>query len=222
MKNLMIKVSFLFVIILLGCSRDEFHDPIGNEQDHTYYIMDQENETYNWTMISSTTDDNALTVPKPPINRLLLKGSYISEEYLLTNINWNALCDENGMCGGAEIKQATSTYGFHIVMCPAAMIAEDNNAVFEGTITEVISKWGDVPNFDVNWRFCYNVIDNANGTGFQHDKISKTMIFASPRSPLMSSMYPPGHDIWSNGGFNDVIPPGFVEVSHNPEIPLDF
>ncbi|MCW5518524.1 hypothetical protein J1N09_01645 [Aureitalea sp. L0-47] len=221
MKNLIMKACFLFVLVLLGCSKDEFHDPVGEVADNTYYIMDQEDGTYSGIKISSTSDNNAFTIPEPTIDRLSFKGAYLYDGRLLINLNWNALCDETGMCGGAEIKQTTATYGYHFVMCPAAMVAEDNNAIFEGTIVEVISKWGDVPNFDVNWRFCFNVIDNANGTGFEHDKISKTMMFGSPMSPLMSSMYPPGHNIWSSKGYNDVMPPGFVEVSHNPEIPVD-
>jgi hypothetical protein len=222
MKNLILIASILSVLVLLGCSKDEFHDPVSDEVENTYYILDQQDDAYNWTEISSRMDNNTFTIPEPTIDRLLFKGAYMSEEGTSTNLSWNAMCDETGMCGGAEVKQETSTYGYHFVMCPAAMVAEENNAVFEGTIIEVIYKWGEVPNFDVNWRFCFNVIDNANGTGFEHDKISKTMMFGSPMSPLMSSIYPPNHSIWTNKGYVEVMPPGFVEVSHNPEIPVDF
>ena len=148
---------------------------------------------------------------------------YLSEERPLTDLRWTAFCDETGMYGTAEVKMNTATYGFHFKMKPAAIVVDENNAVFEGTIVEVISRWGNAPNFDVNWRFCYNVTDmNDNRGGFEHDEISRTMMFGSAMSPLLSSMYPPGHQIWSRWGYRDVKPPGFIEVSNNPEIPVDW
>jgi hypothetical protein len=221
MKNLFVIIGFAFVLMLTGCSKDELYDPIAEETTNINYILDNKGDTFDWITMTSESDNKTVTIPDPSIDLVICRGVYQSGELPITNLTWNAFCDETGIYGTAEIRQTTPTYGFHFVMTTEGLVAEGNQAVHEGTITEVIKRWGDVPNFDVSWRFAFNVIDTQKQGYQEYDKISNTIMFATPRSPMLFTSYPPDDEIWSRMGYQDVMPPGFVEVSHNPEVPQE-
>jgi hypothetical protein len=217
MKNWILTTSLMLVLILLGCSKEELVEPEANQATDTYYVLEQKGDTYVWSTIYREPKNNTQSVPRPSSDHVATSGAYISEGRPFVDLTWCGFSDDTGTYGTAEIEVVAPTFSFHFIMGSPAIMGEGNEAVFEGIILEVLSKTGDAPEFGEYWRFCFDVIDVHSIVGNDYDKISKAMMFASPRSALVCSIYPPGHYMWLRAGYNDVKPPGFVEVGDCPE-----
>jgi hypothetical protein len=219
MKNRILTTSLVLVLILLGCSQEELVEPVSNQDQaiDTYYVLEQKGENYIWSTITRKPEGKTDDIPIPSTPSIATNGAYISEGRPYVDLTWCGFSDETGVYGTAEVQVIAPTFSFHFIMGSPAIVGEGNEAVFEGMITEVISKTGDAPEFAEYWRFCFNVVDVLSVVGNDYDQISKAMMFASPRSALVCSIYPPGHYMWLRAGYNDVKPPGFVEIGSCPE-----
>lgn len=219
MKNLFLATSFALTLILLGCYKEELLEPVTEQATDVYYILEQEGDTYYWNTISQITNDRPEMLPAPSADYITTSGAYIQEERTFVDLTWTGVFDETGFYGPAEIEVVSPTFSFHFLMEAIAVVGKGDEAIYEGTIVRIISMSGDVPKFELNWRFCFNVIDTDSMSMTENDKISKAMMFGSPRSALICSLYPPGHYMWSRAGYNKVMPPGYVVVTHmKPEI----
>lgn len=220
MKNRIITTSIVLMFILFtGCTTEELLEPVADNNSTTdvYYVLEQEGDSFIWSKIAREHNKKVISRPGPSTEQVFTRGAYIPQGHPYVNLTWSGFCDGTGVHGTAEIELIAPTFSFHFVMNSCSIVGSGNEAVFEGTIVQIISKTGNAPEFDLYWRFCFDVIDVQSAVGGEYDQISRKMMFGSPRSMLMCSVYPPGHWIWTRTGYNDVKPPGFVEVSQHPE-----
>ncbi len=218
MKNLIIPMTF-GLILLIGCSKDESFEPTEEQTIDSVYILKQIDGTTIWetTAIDGLTGKN-FNYPTDDHNLYgHTNGAFMPAYRDEVIITWSGTEDGTGTRGSAELQMSTPAYSFHFILETECVTVDGDAAVYGGIIVEVVQTSGNPPPFGVNWRFYFKVIDSEQGGGVNYDQISNTRIFASPRSMSLCDEYLPNNRIWSSQGYENVIEPGFVEVSEVPE-----
>lgn len=218
MKNLIVTMT-AGLILLTGCSKDESFETTEEQTANSIYVLEQNNGQAMFRTIAiepfqsgenfTTTTDNS-------------EFGHTSGLFAPTNrdaviLSWSANRDETGTYGNAELQMSGPNYSMHIVMETECITVDGDTAMYGAIITEVVELSGNTPPLTASWRFYFQVKDNEQGIGLGFDQISGKWIFASPRSQSLCAVYPPKHPIWSSNGYENVMNPGFVEVSNNPQ-----
>jgi hypothetical protein len=218
MKNLfLILTAGLF--LLTACSKDESFETIDEQSNDVIYVLDQNQEQGAFTTMAVDNSQGGLNFTRTTDNSEFghTSGLYAPMYQDPVILSWSANKDETGTYGTAELQISRTNYNIHVVMQTECISVDGNKAMYGAIITEVLELSGDTPPLTANWRFYFQVTDNQQGGSAGYDQISSTLIFASSRSPSLCNVYPPDHRIWSSNGYENVMNPGFVEVSNNPE-----
>ncbi|NNE03189.1 MAG: hypothetical protein HKN52_08480 [Eudoraea sp.] len=218
MKNVFLTITAGF-ILLAGCSIDESFEPIDEQSTDSIYLLDHSTEQNSFSILEI---DNFVSdvnyTSKPIINEFgHTSGLYEPMMQDPVSLSWLGNCDGTGTYGAAELEIRKPSYTIYVLMETECVTIDGNKAMYGGTITEVMELSGNTPDLTAMWRFYFQVIDNDKNSNNGIDQISNIWIFASPRSASLCSVYAPEHRIWSSKGHANVLPPGFVEVSCNPE-----
>jgi len=213
MKNLIL-TTVLGIILLTGCSRDDSIELIENQTTNSSYVLYQLNDIDSGETI--VLDEFQRTgYFQTPITAHT-EGYYLPSYKNAMTITWSGTQYADGSRKGrAELIQISPDINFHFILDTECIMAEDNEAVYGGTIIEVKSLYGGLTDIDLGWRFYFKVIDSKHSGNNSYDKIANITMFASPRSPSLCGIYPPSNIIWSLKGYSKVIEPGFVVVSSN-------
>ena len=211
MKNLILTTA-LGIILLTGCSKDDSLELIEEQSTNSVYVLYQLNETTPWGTIvldefQRTTDfQNPVTAHTD--------GYYLPSSKDAMTITWSGTQRKDGSRKGrAELRQISPNINFHFILDTECLMAEANEAVYGGTIIQIKSLYGNVPDIDLGWRFYFKVIDSGHGGNITYDQIANITMFASPMSPSLCGVYPPNNRIWSSKGYTEVVEPGYVVVS---------
>ena len=216
MKNSLLLIT-LGLILLTGCSKDDFVEQFEEQTNDIVYVSKQFNGNSFWETMEIDVIDNTFTYYLTPDTNGygFTNGFYNPPNKNPLLIIWNGTKDKSGYSGSAEIQMSTPGYSFHFIMETECVTVIDNVAMYGGPITQVVEVSGNPPPFGMYWRFYFKVIDNANGGQGGIDKISSMRIFASPKSMSLCNIYPPNHPIWSSQGYDEVHEPGFVVVDND-------
>jgi len=218
MKNLFLTTAAA-LFLLTACSTDESFEQVDEQTTDVIYVLEQNKEQGTFTTMEINNYQGGVNFTKTTDNNELGHTSGLYQPLYMDPVilSWSANQDETGTYGNAELQISRTNYNIHVVMQTECITVDGDTAMFGGIITEVLELSGDTPPLTSNWRFYFQVKDNAIGNGMGADQISNTSIFASPRTPSLCNVYPPNHRIWTDSGSVDVQNPGFVEVSVNPQ-----
>jgi len=218
MKNLIIPIA-LGIFLFTSCSKDESLEQTEDQTSNLIHVLEQnlEQDSFRTIEIDNFTGGINYTATTRDNDFAHCSGLYMPGNRDATILSWSGNRDNTGTYGYAELQITKPSYSLHIVMETECITLDGNKAVYGAIITDVIELRGNAPQIGELWRFYFQVTDNKLGFSTVADQISSTMLFASPRSHSLCATYPPNHDIWSSNGRENVLDPGFVEVSRNPE-----
>jgi hypothetical protein len=218
MKNLFLTLT-AGLFLLTACSKDESFEQIDGQSNDLIYVLEQNNEQGTFTTMEIDNFQGGVNSTRTTDHGDLGYTSGLYEPMFQDPVilSWSANKDETGTYGNAELQISRPNYNIHILMETECISLDGDTAMYGAIITEVLDLSGATPPLTANWRFYFQVKDNAPENGIRGDQISSTSIFASPRSPSLCNVYPPNHLIWSANGSQDVMSPGFVEVSVNAQ-----
>ena len=217
MKNLFLTIT-AGLFLLTGCSKDDSLELIEPKSTDLIYVLDQNMDQANFNAIEiDNFQAEAKFSTSTETSEFGSTSGYYEPAFRNTVIlEWSANRDERGTSGTAELQISNPSYSMHFIMETECISIDGGVAMYGAIITEVIELTGDTPPLTVAWRLYFQVKDgDNNGTKrLNFDQMSNKWIFASPRSPSLCSVYPPKHPIWSSNGYENVLSPGFVEVSN--------
>jgi hypothetical protein len=218
MKNLFLTITAGF-ILLTGCSIDESIEPIDEQSSDAIYLLDNSTEQNSFSIleIDNVSGELNYTSKPNPNTFACTSGLYDPMMRDVEVLSWNGIQDDTGCFGSATLEIRKPSYTIYARMETECITVVGNKAMFGATITEVLEISGNTPPITAMWRFYFQVTDADHVISNDYDQISNIWIFASPRSASLCSVYAPNHRIWSSKGHANVLPPGFVEVSNNPE-----
>jgi hypothetical protein len=218
MKNLFLTIA-IGSFLLTACSKDESFEPIDEQTNDVIYVLEQNQElgTFSTVAIDDFSSGTNFIATTDNSEYGHTSGLYQPMYRDPVVLSWTGDLDESGSFGTAELLISRTNYSIHVIMQAECISVDGNMAMYGGIITEVLALSGDTPQLTANWRFYFQVKDNQQGGGVGFDQISNTLIFAAPRTPSLCNVYPPNHRIWSSNGNENVMSPGFVEVSNNPQ-----
>jgi len=209
MKNLILPIA-LAAILLTACSKEESVEQFEEQNIDSVYVLNQFNETSYWDTIVLDESQRSSSNSNDIIAHT--EGYYLPASRNEMTITWSGDQTENSARGSAEIIQITPNFSFHFILDTECVMAEGDEAVYGGTITQVRELSGNAPDIGVGWRFYFKVEDSGHAEVGNYDQIANKTIFASPRSISLCGVYLPTNEIWSLQGYSDVVSPGFVEV----------
>jgi hypothetical protein len=213
MKNSIFLMA-MGLILLSGCSKDESNEQITQQFVDSVYVSKQIDGNTIWKTMSRDELPNESVDTHLRFNGNAHTSGYFSlPSREVINITWTGTQNDNRFLGSAELEQSAPGYSFHFIMETECVTVDGNEAVYGGIITEVIQTSGNPPPIGVDWRFYFKVIDGGRGGNTGFDFISNTRIFASPRSTSLCNIKP-SDPVWSSHGYQQVIEPGYVNVSH--------
>lgn len=213
MKNIIFLIA-CGLITLTGCSKDESNELTADQSIDSVYVSNQIDGTTIWETISRDELPGESDGTYSRVNGNAHTNGYFSLPSRETiNITWSGTQNDGRFLGSAELEQSTPRYSFHFIMETECITVDGNEAVYGGIITEVIEITGNPPPIGINWRFYFKVIDGGSGGNTGFDFMSNTRIFASPRSTSLCNIKP-SDPVWSSNGYQQVIQPGFVNVSN--------
>jgi len=218
MKNLFLTtVAALF--LLTACSKDESFEPLEKQMNEKVYVLDQNKEQAEIRAMNVNNSQGGINFTKTTDNRNYGFTSGLYQPLFMDPVilSWSGSQDETGTFGTAELLISRANFTIHVVMEAECITVKGDTAMYGAIITNVIEVSGDAPPLTANWRYYFQVKDNLQGSGIGSDQISNISIFASPRTTSLCNVYPPKHSIWYENGHSDVLNPGFVEVSNNPQ-----
>lgn len=218
MKNLFLTLT-AGLFLLSACSKDESFETIDEQSNDVIYVLDQNQEQGTFTTMAVDNYQGGVNFTKTTGNSDFGHTSGLFQPMYRDPVvlSWSGNRDDTGTYGNAELLISRTNYNIHILMEAECITVDGDTAMYGAIITEVIELSGDAPPLTANSRFYFRVKDNQQGGSAGFDQISNTLIFASPRSQSLCNVYPPDHRIWSSNGYENVMSPGFVEVSNNPE-----
>ncbi len=217
MKNLILPIA-IGIVLLTACSKDESLEQTELQTTDSVYILNHFDETSNLeTMVLDSPQNGVNYASELNISyRDHTDGLFMSAPQYGMTLQWTGTQTEHGPSGSAEFKQITPYINLHFKMKTECISIEGNEAVYGGTITQVISATGNAPIIEEGWRYYFKVIDNVErglpGGIVPNDQLSNRSIFAPPGIQLLCNGYPPSSYIWSSLGYTEVLEPGFVKV----------
>lgn len=210
MKNLAkILLIAMLATLFVSCSRE----PLGEivEAQSIYMLQDSPNGmVYELVEGPAYASQSTKDISYKNGNSVHTHGDIVSGFGGNYNISWSGTENNGGTHGSAELYKSSSSGVFHFIFETECIMADGNEAVYGGTITEVIEKVGGPP-FGIGWNLYFKVIDNGEGANAPADLYGNALIF-SPTSQC--GVYTPDFFLWDLVGTSPVIAPGSVKVNN--------
>ena len=207
-----ILVAIVGLLFITGCSKEETIKQQDPQSSNIMYTLEPQAED---ALFKAIKVDQFLGNPTPVTITPTFgytAGLYQPNHRDPIMLTW--LGDTNNATGygTAELYISNPAYTMHLLMESECITAQDNKVMYGAIVTEVLELSGNAPSITEMWRLYFQVEDNSHVRS-REDKISNKWIFASPRSQSLCNIYPPNHSIWSSNGTNDVVAPGYVQVT---------
>ncbi len=211
MKNLakVVMIAMLATLVV-SCAQDPVEEIL--EDPIIYVLQDSPNGmVYELLEGPAYTSPSTKDISYKNGNSVHTHGNIVSGFGGNHNISWSGTENNGGTHGSAELYKSSSSGVFHFIFETECIMADGNEAVYGGTITEIIEKTGGGPPIQVGWHYYFKVIDNGQGANAPADLYGNLLV-ASPNS--LCGVWTPDFFFWDLVGTSPVNAPGSVKINN--------
>lgn len=212
------------LLLIVGCSTENADTQIEQQKDKLVNVQYLNGDSNVWKAIpqdemksyQSNLGSSSTTAKRG--NSAHTHGEYITPSSFFSSgrtVSWSGTENNGGAHGSAVMEIPSGSVTISVIMETRCVSILDNEAVYGGTITEVLNDpFGGVGGpYALGNTMIFKVIDNGQGANAPADQYVNTFINSSD---LDCSNFPPDAIFWSLPFFsvNDVEEPGSVKVNN--------